>query len=285
MPRIPAAADRGLLPERSPLILWGQSRVTRGVWLPSVPVSVNGGQPPLVSALMVTRCRPRLAALAIECFRAQTWPHCELVIVDHGARDDLGRHVARLGDRRIRHIRLGPSRTPLGELRNRSLAEARGDWICQWDDDDLSHPARIAMQMTAARVAQADACLLFRETLWRAARGHLAWSGTRFWENSMLARRASVPEFPPLRRGEDSAVVRAMAERLPLALLDQPRLYVHVEHGRNTWKADHWDHLWETATKRAGGREARQWLRELEHVMPVAGTLAAIGTRPKESVR
>jgi glycosyltransferase involved in cell wall biosynthesis len=285
MPRVLSAGDPGSLPERVPLLLWRRSRFVRAVWMPSEPVAVDSRHPPFVSALMITRCRPALAALAIECFRAQTWPHRELVIVDHGARDDLSRHVERLGDRRIRHIRLGPSRTPLGTLRNRSLAEARGTWICQWDDDDLSHPARIAMQMTAARLLRADACLLFRETLWRAGRGHLAWSGARLWENSMLAKRARVPEFPPLRRSEDALVVREMAQRLRLAVLDEPRLYVHIEHGRNTWKADHWDEMWKTTTSRAGGRKARQWLDALERVMPVGGTLAAIGTPSEKNTR
>jgi glycosyltransferase involved in cell wall biosynthesis len=281
----PVAADRGSLPERSLLLLWDQSGLKRGVWLPSDPAAIVGLHPPLVSALMITRCRPRLAAVAIECFRAQTWPRRELVIVDHGASEELGRYVERLGDRRIRHVPLGPSRTPLGTLRNRSLAEARGDWICQWDDDDLSHPARIAMQMAAARAVHADACLLFRETLWRTGRERLAWSGGGLWENSMLARRVSVPEFPPLRRGSDTPVVRAMAGRLPLALLDEPRLYVYIEHGRNLWKADHWDHMWRTASKRAGGRESREWLHALGHVMPVEGTLAAIGALPGKVAR
>ena len=280
MPRAAGGADPWSLPERSPLLLWERFRFVRGVWLPFDAVAVEWPRLPLVSALMITRCRPKLAALAIECFRAQTWPRRELVIIDHGARDDLARHVERLEDRRIRHIRIGPSRTPLGTLRNRSLAEARGAWICQWDDDDLSHPSRIAMQMTAARLLKADVCLLYREILWRTGRGCLAWSGRRYWENSMLARRASVPAFPPLRRGSDSLVIRAMAQRLRFALLDEPRLYVYIEHGNNVWKADHWDEMWKAASMRSAGRRARRWLEALDRVVPVGGMMAAIGGQP-----
>jgi len=166
--------------------------------------------------------------VAIECFRAQTWPHRELVIVDHGAGTDLARHLEGLRDPRIRHIRLGRSCTPIGTLRNRSLAEARGDWMCQWDDDDLSHPGRIAMQMTAAAAVDTDACVLFRETLWRPRLDQVAWTAPRLWEHSLLARRAIVPAFPPLRRGSDTPVVAAIAARGPVALLDEPRLYVHA---------------------------------------------------------
>jgi hypothetical protein len=141
------------------------------------------------------------------------------------------------------------------------------------------------MQMTAARLLKADMCLLYRETLWRTGRGCLAWSGRRYWENSMLARRDRVPEFPPLRRGEDSAVVRAMVSDLRLALLDEPQLYVHVEHRRNTWKADHWDLLWESATMPAFGRQASRWLEALGRVVPVAGTLAAVGEPAEKDER
>src|SRR3546814_2213983 len=56
--------------------------------------------PPLISCLMVTRGRAARAALSIECYRRQSHPRRELVIVDDDPGGPLARYVAALGDRR-----------------------------------------------------------------------------------------------------------------------------------------------------------------------------------------
>ena len=43
----------------------------------------------------------------------------------------------------------------LGELRNRSVELAQGHLVCQWDDDDRSHPMRLSVQVAA--LIEADA--------------------------------------------------------------------------------------------------------------------------------
>jgi glycosyltransferase involved in cell wall biosynthesis len=270
-------SDLAVLPARSPLHRLQGGRLVRSVWFPARRIP-SGRRAPLVSALMVTRGRPRLAETAIACFRAQTWPRRELVIIDSGRTDDLAlaRYIEHLEDPMIRHLRIGRSRLSLGALRNRSLAEARGEWICQWDDDDLSHPSRIAAQFAAARALRVDACLLLRETVWWPHEGRVAWSGPHLWEHSLLAKRACVHAYPPLRRGEDTPVVEALVRDRPVALLDEPRLYVYVGHHDNTYGDDHFAALWATATRRAKGRQAGAWLAALSRTVPVGATRTAL---------
>jgi glycosyltransferase involved in cell wall biosynthesis len=85
---------------------------------------------------------------AVASALAQDWPNFELVIVDDASTDDsipaikavLGREPrARL----IRH----DGNIGAGGARNRILAEARGEFIAFFDDDDESLPARIANQV------------------------------------------------------------------------------------------------------------------------------------------
>ena len=86
---------------------------------------------PLVSCLMVTARRPHRAKLAVECFRNQTYPNLELVIVDDGPTDELADFVHDMKDDRLRMVRMSHAGDKLGRLRNVSLQQARGEFVCQ----------------------------------------------------------------------------------------------------------------------------------------------------------
>jgi glycosyltransferase involved in cell wall biosynthesis len=92
---------------------------------------------------MPTRARPQFALEAVELFLAQTWPNKQLVIVDDFSAPSFdvappGPGIVYITER---------VRSTIGAKRNRACAEARGDIICHWDDDDHSDPGRIANQV------------------------------------------------------------------------------------------------------------------------------------------
>ena len=97
----------------------------------------------MISCLCITRGdRPGLLSEAVSDFVRQTFSDRELVIlhdgddaVDAGVRAIAAAHAG--APIRIERVPPGPR---LGELRNIAIARARGDWICQWDDDDRYHP-------------------------------------------------------------------------------------------------------------------------------------------------
>lgn len=206
------------------------------------------GARPLVSCLMVTRGRLFPARFALDCFRHQLWDERELVLVCDRPGTEIEAYCETLDDARIRVVYPEAPAASLGELRNLSLRAARGDWICQWDDDDLYHPDRIGLGMRALLALQADALFLQRWMLWAPGARRLGVSGAREWEGSMLARRAAVPPYPALARGEDTAVMHAMMGRGRVLLLDAPWLYTYVQTGANTWNARHFEAIWEAAS-------------------------------------
>lgn len=216
----------------------------------AVPPSASG---PLVSCLMVTRGRGRMAATAVDCFRAQTYPHRELVVITEFLDPVLADHLNRIADPRIRVVVVGDVGLKLGELRNRAVAAARGEYVCQWDDDDLSDPDRLSAQIAALERTGTDGCVLERWTLYWPKEGRLAVSGYRDWEGSLLARRDALPEYPPLGKGEDTPTVLGLARRGRLARLDRPDLYVYVVHGENTFYPGHFTAMWTTASERFEG--------------------------------
>lgn len=250
----PASTDQSLPLREVPIHMDGPDAPPRRQDLAREPAAAPDA--PLISCLMVTRNRFRLARQAAECWRAQSWPHRELVIVDDGGDDRLQNWAARLNDPRIRHVRLPDRNQTLGELRNVAIDSARGDWIAQWDDDDLYHPLRLEAQWLAARASGAQACFLRRWLMHWPSDGRLAVSGARTWEGSLLARRDRMARYPSQRRGEDTVAVERLLTQVQAIHLDLPGLYLYRVHGRNTWDAGHFEILWRDATRRYEGRDA-----------------------------
>lgn len=224
---------------------------------------------PLVSCLMLTRDRPRQAQIAVRLYRRQTWPNRELVIIDSSADQALAEWVESAGDRTIRFIRHDDRGATLGELRNRSVAEAAGQYVCQWDDDDLHHPARIEAEIGALKATGSNACFLSRELIWFPKRSRIGISESRAQEGTLMCEKAVMPPYPALRRGEDSPVMEAILDGQPFVALDLPELYVYVVHGTNTWDDGHMERFWRQCSQRFEGEAYRALLRQISGVYPV----------------
>ena len=133
---------------------------------------------PTVCAILLTADRPEMARRAAESFRSQTYPAKRLLVYDTGAEDV---EMDWLGDEDdSRHLEIEVleaagidhhgTRKTIGYLRNRAnaaAAERDADILIHFDDDDWSHPNRIADQVALLQSSGAD-CVGFREMLfWR----------------------------------------------------------------------------------------------------------------------
>ncbi|MCX7195771.1 MAG: glycosyltransferase [Proteobacteria bacterium] len=237
------------------------------------PAAPNG---PLVSCLMVSRGRLLPARYAIECFRSQTYRQRELVIIDDNPASELAEFLAVLDDPLIRHIILPAGQGSLGSMRNRALAESRGDLVCQWDDDDLFDARRIAWQVAALQTCKAQACFLHRWTLWWPAERRIAVSGERIWEGSMLARRTAVPAYPDQRRGEDTVVTGQITTDHRVVLMNAPELYCYTIHGGNTFHYQHFLGIYNAASEFAGRHAYEDYLQLLGRRLPILDYTVAL---------
>ena len=205
---------------------------------------------------MVTRGRNRQVALAINCFLAQTYRASELIIVDDDPDSGLAPLIATIGSSRIRHIHLPDQGLSLGVLRNLALDHALGDYICQWDDDDLYDPVRLEVQWQTLSSTDAQASVLARWMIWWPQLQKLAISSYRDWEGSLLCERSLMPRYPDVRQGEDSVVLEQLRQSIRLVRIEMPRLYIYVAHGANTFQPDHFELHWQESTSRWQGVEA-----------------------------
>ena len=86
---------------------------------------------------------------AVASALAQTWRPVEVVAVDDASSDATPEILARLAGRHV-EIRVfrQAANAGVGAARNRILAEARGEFVAFFDDDDESLPERVAAQLT-----------------------------------------------------------------------------------------------------------------------------------------
>ncbi|MBT8399979.1 MAG: glycosyltransferase family 2 protein, partial [Rhodothermia bacterium] len=172
---------------------------------------------PRVSCVMVTADRPSLCRRAIWSYQQQTYRNKELVVLDNGE-VSMRTLLDVLPVDEVRYVKVdrSPDAT-LGELRNRALSLATGEYVIpQWDDDDWSHPDRIALQASILDEGN-DACALSGTLV------HID-EGAFFDRPYIGILPGGVPptimhrsdhelRYPPLERGEDTHYVASWRDR------------------------------------------------------------------------
>jgi glycosyltransferase involved in cell wall biosynthesis len=247
----------------------------------------------LISALTVTRpgALARLA-LAFGDLARQTHAEREIVVVHDGdaAFDAAVRALAEREGLAATVDRAEPGRT-LGELRNRSVALARGEVVVQWDDDDRHHPERLARQAAALEREGASFSFLTEQLHWFPAQRTLYWEDWSaeaypldFVQGTLMGRRDRMPAYPSSRRGEDTALCLAIAAsgaRIA-RVRDAGWSYVYTWHGANAWPEPH--HLAIAAAKhlpdaRLVAREPVLRRRLAEYSPPLPALVVPCGAR------
>jgi glycosyltransferase involved in cell wall biosynthesis len=232
---------------------------TRGVfWSPEsverIQQIIQAGTPaspprsqPLLSCIMPTYNRRPFIPLALQRFREQSYPNRELIIVDDGS-DAIGDLVTH--EPAVRYIRL-ERRTTIGGKRNVACAEARGELIAHWDDDDWYSRDRLTRQAAPILRGEADVTGLENRFVLQMPLGRF-WTTNRQLHRSMfvcdvhggtLVFRRSIwtagVRYPEINLAEDAAFVRDAVRRgKKLARIDNDGAFVYVRHQRNAWQFD-----------------------------------------------
>jgi glycosyltransferase involved in cell wall biosynthesis len=208
---------------------------------------------------MLSRDRLDLAKRSMDCYRRQSYPRRELVIVSQGNagyREALARCIAEAGIEDVRMIAADPS-LRLGALRNISLDSARGELVCVWDDDDCSHPDRLHRQVDRLREGGFDAVFLSSYLHLTVSDRVLRWLDHRnvpdppehpLLPGTVLMRRDVKVRYPEAGRGEhygeDWQLMLELREHARVDIAgDLGLLYLYTFHGRNTFSRNHHERM------------------------------------------
>ena len=106
---------------------------------------------PLVSIVMpVFAPHPVFFRQAVDSVLAQTFADFELIVVEDPSQAQGKAMLDGIDDPRLIYI-LNAERTSLPRQHNRGLAEARGQFICRFDADDICEPQRLERELAHLR--------------------------------------------------------------------------------------------------------------------------------------
>ncbi len=101
---------------------------------------------PVVSVVMLTYKRADLVGRAIESILGQTYKDFEFIILNDASSDNTDEIIAKYKDKRIRYYK-NDTNKGIAYSRNRITKLARGKYIMIMDDDDVSLPERMELQV------------------------------------------------------------------------------------------------------------------------------------------
>lgn len=208
---------------------------------------------------MLSRDRLGLAERSMDCYRRQTYPRRELVVVsqgDAGYRAALTRYITEAAIPDARVLAADPG-LRLGALRNISLDNARGELVCVWDDDDCSHPDRLRQQVKRLCEGRFDAVFLSSYLHLTVPDRVLRWLDHRnvpdppehpLLPGTVLMRRELGVRYPETGRhehyGEDWQLMLHLRTHARVDIAgDLGLLYLYTFHGRNTFSRTHHDRM------------------------------------------
>jgi len=208
---------------------------------------------PLISCICVTKNRPVLLKRAISCFNLQTYTNKELIVI-YEIGDELTEGViASVSSKNIRAIGvMANAKQTLGALRNMGIELAKGEMICQWDDDDWYHIGRLEFQLAVIKETGMKGCVLTQWIIYDEKFKKAYLSISRLWEGSMMCNRQLLIEYKyaDKKKSEDSDLVNFLFNNHFLFPLDDvPNLYIYTFHGKNTWNRAHFNYYFKLSTE------------------------------------
>jgi glycosyltransferase involved in cell wall biosynthesis len=225
---------------------------------------------------MVSRARLLYAQRSIRCFLRQTYRNRQLVVVSDGYDEYplLRDYVRELDAHDITIVPVPRGRYTLGALRNLSIERAEGDYKCQWDDDDLYHPDRLAIQAGHMASTASHACFLSDQLQLVTRTSSLYWcdwarARESRWlcpiPNTLMCERTIAPRYPTegdaARIGEDACGMNQLLRQSRVVQLGNVGyLYIYVTHGGNTWGEAHHQRIARVTALSAGELRAREAL-------------------------
>ena len=191
---------------------------------------------------------------AIACFENQTHTNRELIVVIEADDSDTLEYMNSGKSGKIRKLVVRKDDgIKLGDLRNMAVEDARGEYVCQWDDDDWYHRDRIKDQLSAAITNGNAGSILTRWIMYDVEERNAYLSGERLWEGSILVRKSELEQhgitYPSLARGEDNEFITNLIGKSSIQQINWPSLYIYTFHGRNTWDRGHFQYNFNVGKK------------------------------------
>jgi hypothetical protein len=232
---------------------------------------VDDADAPVVSVVMSTFKPDQSFHTAVSSLVAQTWRNLEILVIDDCSPpefDELLKSVTAM-DPRIKLLRM-PANGGTYKIRNRAIAECRGEFVTFQDSDDWAHPERVARQV-APMLESTD--LVASNA--RALRVHddltslkVGYNSFRRGEASLMFRKDVVIEalggFDETRKSADTEFFERLEVVFgPEANQYEPDVLVLTQLTAGSLSRDEFTYGWHHGARTLYGDARRHWHRQI----------------------
>lgn len=227
-----------------------------------------------ISCVMVTkRLGDAKTKRSIDSFKNQTYDNKELIIVfSHSNYDEIYDILNYTNDIKSTMYKIRDD-TTLGEARNISINISNGEWVCQWDDDDISHKERLKFQYTWNKDNNTEASILSSQyhifenespiRLYlenRKAQSSIEHSG---WCGTILAKKYKLINiYPSLKIDEDTQALSKLKDLKVIQYNTPYYHYLYSYHGSNTWGYDHNKYMTNDGQDFSNNKDIKKWIED-----------------------
>ena len=196
-----------------------------------------------VSCLCVTR-KPDSIQHAIDQYEAQTYHNKELIIIADN-KQIYEKIKIYINPYKSIYIYPPTENTTLGEKRNLAVSLAHGEYLVNWDDDDISAPTRIAEQLFGCINSGMDACYLSDMKIYfkDENKSYNSLVKKAGWEPTMLCKKSAITKYANAQKGEDTPVLNDFAFKIKNLSISGTDLFTYVWDGQNVWDKIHFKSL------------------------------------------
>ena len=188
---------------------------------------------------------------SIEYFKNQTYSNKELLIVSQATQEENEKIEKFISNSQEINLHIVDGKMDLGTMRHTSVSLAKGDIICQWDDDDVFGKNRLSNQYDKLisdknNIASAYCYFLYyfkndrkvylSDWLQNKIIDHKFHQGTIMFYRDAYNKRVS---YNPAENCEDWDFAKKIVLEGNVGLIDKFGDFIYVYHGSNTMKFIH----------------------------------------------
>ena len=169
---------------------------------------------PLVSAILLAgRTSVSDVLAAIECFKAQTYPYKELIVLNN-AKDQFSASGLNIKAEKDVFLIDTPSDLPAGMARNFGIRAANGRILAQFDADYWHDPKRLETQIATLAENEAHICILSETLLYSYTSGRASMNSNE--KSAILGTvvfiRPAEIDYPPSTKHEEFGILDRMVK-------------------------------------------------------------------------
>lgn len=182
---------------------------------------------PLISAIMLAgRAPTRDILLGIECFKNQTYPHKELIIINN-AKNQFEAGELDISTERDIFLLDTPTNLNAGMARNYGIKSANGRILAQFDADYWHSPQRLEAQVTSLAKNEAHVSVLTKTLSYSYVSGNssININNKNMILGTMVFIKSPNIDYPLVIKNEELGILNKMSDAgMKLISIDNPEL-------------------------------------------------------------